>query len=112
MEGVQGLYNMQDLVALEKNTINAKQAVIVGGGLIGIELAEMLLSRRIKVTMLVREASYWNNVLPREESEMINRHIAEHHVDLRLSSELKEVLPDENGRVRAILTKKRRRNLL
>ncbi|MGB1204103.1 MAG: NAD(P)/FAD-dependent oxidoreductase [Chitinophagales bacterium] len=105
LNGVQGLYNMQDLEKLEKNTPETERAVIVGGGLIGIELAEMLLSRRIKVTMLVREGSYWNNVLPKEESEMINRHIAEHHVDLRLSSELKEILPDENGRVRAILTK-------
>ena len=105
LDGVQGLYNMQDLEMLEKNTPETERAVIVGGGLIGIELAEMLLSRRIKVTMLVREASYWNNVLPKEESAMINRHIAEHHVDLRLSSELKEILPDENGRVRAVVTK-------
>ena len=42
--------------------------MIVGGGLIGIELAEMLHSRGIDVTFLVRERSYWDNVLPAEES--------------------------------------------
>ena len=45
LEGVQGLYSKQDLDSLEKYAPNnkvCKRAVIVGGGLIGIELAEML----------------------------------------------------------------------
>ena len=55
LPGVQGLYSYQDLELLETNTRNIRHAVIVGGGLIGVELAEMLLSRAIPVTMLVRE---------------------------------------------------------
>ena len=104
LKAVQGLYSYQDLESMEENTKGISQAVIVGGGLIGIEMAEMLLSRNIPVTFLVREESFWNNVLPPEESEMINRHIKEHHVDLRLATELKEILSDENGRARAIVT--------
>ena len=75
LNGVQGLYSLQDLELLEDNTKNISRCVIVGGGLIDIELAEMLRSRNIAVTMLVREKSYWDIVLPVEESEMINRHI-------------------------------------
>lgn len=105
LKGVQGLYSYQDLELMEANTQSIKRAVIVGGGLIGIEMAEMLLSRDIPVTFLVREDSFWSNVLPKEESEMINRHIREHHVDLRLGSELDEILGDETGRVQAIKTK-------
>jgi NADPH-dependent 2,4-dienoyl-CoA reductase/sulfur reductase-like enzyme len=45
----------QDLEALERWAPTTKRAVIVGGGLIGIELAEMLRSRNIPVTFLVRE---------------------------------------------------------
>jgi len=102
--GVQGMYSKQDLETLEENTPTAKRAVIVGGGLIGIEMAEMLVSRNIPVTFLVRESSFWNGVLPKGESAMINRHIKEHHIDLRLATELKEILPDENGRVKSIVT--------
>lgn len=65
---------------MEYWTKHAKRGVIVGGGLIGIEMAEMLLSRHIDVTFLVRESSYWNNVIPAEESAMVSRHIREHHV--------------------------------
>ncbi|MFT7056904.1 MAG: NADPH-dependent 2,4-dienoyl-CoA reductase/sulfur reductase-like enzyme [Roseivirga sp.] len=102
--GVQGLYSFQDLETMEANTKNIARAVIVGGGLIGIEMAEMLRSRNIPVTFLVREKSFWDNVLPKGESEMINRHILEHHVDLRLSHELKEIVSDDNGRVKSIIT--------
>jgi len=106
LEGVMGMYHKQDLENLEKHAPNneiCKRAVIVGGGLIGIELAEMLRSRKIPVTFLVREASFWNGVLPAQESEMINQHIKEHHIDLRLSTNLKEIKSDENGRVRSIV---------
>ena len=105
LKGVQGLYSYQDLELMEENTKGIQRAVIVGGGLIGIEMAEMLLSRNKAVTFLVRENSFWDNVLPKGESEMINRHILEHHVDLKLSTELDEILGDESGRVKAIKTK-------
>ena len=104
--GVQGLYSKQDLEMLEKNAPDnkkCKRAVIVGGGLIGIEMAEMLRSRNIPVTFLVREKSFWGGVLPAEESAMINRHILEHHIDLRLGVNLKEIKGDDKNRVKSIV---------
>jgi len=109
LHGVQGLYSKQDLDLLEINAPNkevCKRAVIVGGGLIGIELAEMLRSRDIPVTFLVREDSFWDIVLPEGESNMLNEHILQHHIDLRLSTNLVEILSDENGKVRAVTTDK------
>ena len=106
LDGVMGMYHKQDLENLEKyapNKETCKRAVIVGGGLIGIELAEMLRSRDIPVTFLVRENSFWNGVLPTQESEMINEHIKDHHIDLRLGTNLKEIKSDKNGRVKSII---------
>jgi len=106
LKGVMGMYHKQDLENLEKyapNKETCNRAVIVGGGLIGIELAEMLRSRDIPVTFLVREQSFWNGVLPAGESEMINQHIKEHHIDLRLGTNLKEIKADENGNVKSII---------
>ncbi len=106
LKGVTGLYHKQDLETLEAFSNTCKRAVIVGGGLIGIELAEMLRSRNIEVTFLVREKSFWDGVLPFGESQIINRHIIEHHIDLRLETGLLKVLSDENGNARAIITDK------
>ena len=104
LHGVQGLYNYQDLKLMEANTKNIKHAVIVGGGLIGIEMAEMLRTRKIDVCILVREQAFWNNVLPLQEANMISRHIKSHHVDLKLNTELKEILSDKNGHVKSVIT--------
>lgn len=109
LHGVQGLYSKQDLDLLEVNAPNkevCKRAVIVGGGLIGIELAEMLRSREIPVTFLVREKNFWDGVLPDGESKMINEHILEHHIDLKLETNLVEIIADENGRASAVTTDK------
>lgn len=108
LKGVLGLYGKQDLDLLEQLAPNnevCKRAVIVGGGLIGIELAEMLHTRKIPVTFLVREDNFWDAVLPIGEAQMINRHIKSHGIDLRLRSNLKEIKSDENGRANAVVVK-------
>jgi NAD(P)H-nitrite reductase large subunit len=106
LKGVQGLYGMQDLEAMFENTKGIKRGVIVGGGLIGIEMAEMLLSKNIHVSFLVREPLFWNRVLPGEEAALVTRHIKEHHVDLRLETELKEIKGDSEGKVASVITSK------
>ncbi len=106
LKGVQGLYSFQDLELMEQNSKGIKHAVIVGGGLIGIEMAEMLLTRKIGVTILVRENEFWSNVLPIQEANLISRHVRSHHVDLRLNIELKEIQSDGNGKVKSIVTNK------
>jgi NAD(P)H-nitrite reductase large subunit len=99
LKGVQGLYSYPDLQQMEGNTKSIRHAVIAGGGLIGIEMAEMLLSRKITVTMIIREREYWSNVLPAEESRMIARHMRDHHINLLHSTEIMDINGDETGKV-------------
>lgn len=105
-KGVQGLYGYSDLQLMETNTKGIQHAVIVGGGLIGIEMAEMLHSRNISVTLLARESEFWSNVLPLQDANFISRHIRSHHIDLRLETELSEIGSDETGKVNAVVTNK------
>ena len=104
LNGVQGLYTKQDLEQLTANTPNIEQAVVVGGGLIGIELAEMLHSRGIKVSFLVREESFWNKVISPHEGAMIEKHILAHGIDLKMSTNLVEIVADEKGQATAVIT--------
>lgn len=105
LNGVCGMYSLQDLEAIQKHTAGIRNAVIVGGGLIGVELAEMLHSRKIHVTVLVREKSWWRNVLPEAESLMIGTHISSHGIGIKYQSELSEIVADETGTVTYVLTK-------
>ncbi len=104
LKGVQSLYSYPDLQQMEEQTRGVEKAVIVGGGLIGVEMAEMLRSRKIAVTFLVRESAFWNNVLPRPEAQLISRHVRSHHVDLRHETELKSIEDDGHGRVSAVVS--------
>ena len=102
--GVVSLYSKSDLENIEKLALTCKKAVVVGGGLIGLELVEMLLSRNIEVTFMIRETSFWNSVLPVEDSLLIQRHILEHNVDLKIKTSLKEIISNESGVVKAVIT--------
>ncbi len=105
LKGVTGLYSKQDLETMEKFSNGLSRAVVVGGGLIGIEMGEMFHSRKIPVTMLVREEEYWDNVLPKEEASMISRHILRHGIDLRLESNLERIIDDGHGQVAGVTVK-------
>jgi len=104
LNGVQGLYALQDLQLMESNTKGIDHAVVIGGGLIGVEMAEMLHTRGIKVIFLVREDRFWGNVLPKEEGELIGRHLVNEGIDLRFQTDLEEIIGDENAKVKAIKT--------
>jgi 3-phenylpropionate/trans-cinnamate dioxygenase ferredoxin reductase component len=105
LQGVQGLYSYQDLELMEANTKNISRAVILGGGLIGVEMAEMLHSRHIPVTYLIREKNFWDNVLPLEEARMIDNHLITRGINLKSETELDEIIDDGSGKVKAIKTK-------
>ncbi|RYM32318.1 NAD(P)/FAD-dependent oxidoreductase [Brumimicrobium glaciale] len=105
--GVQGLYSKKDLDLMEQNTRGIKEAVLIGGGLIGVEMAEMLLSRDINVTFLIREKTFWGNALPETDSNFVTQHLKRHHgLTLLFEEELDEIIPDDSKRVKEIKTKK------
>lgn len=104
LAGVQSLYGLPDLELMHRNTHGVQHAVVVGGGLIGSELAEMLHSRGIGVTMLVRDTHYWGSVLPPEEAALVQQQLAAHHIDVLYQTELREILGDAQGRARAVQT--------
>ncbi len=104
LQGVQGMVTLQDIELMEQNTQHIFGAVIVGGGLIGVEMAECLHSRHIPVTILIREDAYWQNTLPLEEAYMVSRHLQNYGINLKTQSGLKEIKGDAQGRVRSVIT--------
>lgn len=106
LKGVQSLYGMPDLALMNENTKGCTHAVVVGGGLIGIEMVEMLMSRGIGVSFLVREKAYWDTILPSEEAALVTRHIRAHGVNIQTATELKEIRGNSNGFVTSVITNK------
>ena len=60
---------------------------------------------KIKVNFLVREKHFWSNILPENESKIIENEISKHDVNLILNSELNNIIGNAEGKVIAIKTK-------
>ena len=90
-----GVFTLRNLVdtdriqgwILEKD---AKNAVVVGGGFIGLEMAEQLCRRGLKVTLVQRSAQVLDPLDP-EMVEAIHQSIRKHGIDLRLSTEVQQL---------------------
>lgn len=108
LDGVCNMCTMRDLDRLEAVRSRLRRAVVVGGGLIGIELVEMMVHGRVPVTYLIREPWYWDMVLSEQEAVIVHERLRQAGVDLVLEDEIGEILDDGSGRVRQVTTKKGR----
>lgn len=104
LAGLVRFVTLQDLDACERYTPTTKRAVVVGGGLIGIELVECLRFHGVAVTFLVREPWYWPAALSREEGAMVAREMRRHGVDVREGEAVASVARDASGRVSSVTT--------
>ncbi len=105
LAGVQTFTNLNDLAKLEAATHPKKlprRAIIIGGGLIGIEVCEMLRSRHIPVTFLVREPWYFPLALSETEGRLVEEEIRAHGAELWLQSEAREF--QGSGKVERVIT--------
>ena len=104
LKGVHGFYDLQDLQNIATSTQNCKAAVVIGGGLVGVELAEMLHARKIKTTILARDTHYWGKNIPEEEARLIEKRLQKNGIEIRLKTTLKAFEADGNGNLGAIIT--------
>jgi NADPH-dependent 2,4-dienoyl-CoA reductase/sulfur reductase-like enzyme len=104
-DGLVNFVSMQDLDQCERLAPSTREAVVVGGGLIGIELVECLWWHKKRVTFVVREPYYWPVALAREEAEFVTEHMRHHGVEVRFGEELVRIETDSAGRVSGLLTK-------
>ncbi|MCK5125598.1 MAG: FAD-dependent oxidoreductase [candidate division Zixibacteria bacterium] len=95
LDGVGNFVTWQNLEWLTEKSRTAKKAVVVGGGLIGIEVAETLLAAGIEVTFLIREKWFWPIAMDQNEGLMIIDHMRHHGCNVRLQTEVKKIISQE-----------------
>lgn len=105
VEGGQGIHTfvtLPDLAGLDAAARPGDDVVVVGGGLIGVEVAEVLHLRGLKVHFLIREPWYFPVALDRNESEVVAAHIRGHGVDVRTQADVSMVVRDRSGQLRGV----------
>jgi len=101
LEGVVKIDHMEDARRIISFSKKAKKAVVVGGGITALELAEGLVANKVKVHYLLRGDRYWGNVLDVTESKIVEHRLQDEGVRIQYHAELAEVL-GKAGRVSAV----------
>lgn len=102
-KGVYAVRTLEDAEGILKAVKTAKKAVAIGGGFISFELADLLLEKNIKVSVIIRRSYYWEPILDEFGGKVIEKAMKEKGVDIIHNSEVVEVLGD--GKVEGVLLK-------
>lgn len=103
LEGVVYLDNLDHTRYLLRLARKAREAVVVGGGITALELAEGLRARGLKVHYLLRSDRYWRRVLDEAESRIVEDHLQHMGIRLHYRTEIEEIL-GRKGRVVGVRT--------
>ena len=101
--GLFSVRTLEDAKALIAKASISKKAVIIGGGLLGLNLAQSLQERGLRITLLCREDRVCANLLDKPASDFVERKLEEKGVELLLKSEAKAFLGSAN-QVETVLT--------
>jgi len=99
-KGVYPLRTIDDASAILDEALKAKSAVVIGAGLVGLEAAEGLVKRGVKVTVIEALHQVLRPILDEDMAKLVQSSIAAHGVRLMLNTKADEILGDE--RVKAV----------
>ena len=92
MKGVHYLRSLDDGRGIMENIKSAKNAVTVGGGFIGFEMAELMQLAGLKTTVVLRDSYFWSPVLDELSGMIIEKAMKKAGVEIVHSSEIIEIL--------------------
>ena len=102
LDGVHYLRTIRDVDAIRAQLATAKRAAIIGAGYIGLEVAAVLRTRGLDVTVVEMADRVMSRVVSADVSDFYQQVHASHGVDLRLSTACRRFIGDE--RVTAVET--------
>ncbi len=103
LEGIFGLRTLESGLELQNFLANHKpqRALIVGGGYIGVEMAETFRRLGLEVTMIIRSGKVMRGALDDDMRELVHAELARHGVEIVRGA---PVAFEGNDRVEAVVT--------
>ncbi len=92
LQGVVKLDSLDDARRILKGVRRRHPAVVVGGGITALELAEGLHARGMKVQYFLRGSRYWSDVLDEDESEIVLGRLRHEGIEVRLQTQIRQAI--------------------
>jgi NAD(P)H-nitrite reductase large subunit len=102
-EGVHHFWTFQDARAIREHADRAETGIVVGAGLLGIDLAAVCGAQDIDAHYLMRGNRWWRYALSLEGAEIIHDALEENGVTPVFDSGVDRFETDEEGRVEAAI---------
>jgi len=102
LDGVVCLDTLDGTKELMQKAKSAKKAVVIGGGITALELAEGLAHQGIETHYFVRKDILWSAVFNETESKLLETRMTGHGVIIHYHTEISEVMDDGAGRVAGV----------
>jgi NADPH-dependent 2,4-dienoyl-CoA reductase/sulfur reductase-like enzyme len=106
LDGIVYLDTLDGTKDLLKRVRRARRAVVVGGGITALEMAEGFAHHGLETHYFVRKDRLWSVVFNQTESDLLAERMAKHGVKVHYNTEVAEVLGDRHGRVTSVRTTK------
>jgi NADPH-dependent 2,4-dienoyl-CoA reductase/sulfur reductase-like enzyme/rhodanese-related sulfurtransferase len=106
LKGVHSLQTIEDARKIRNKSgdLNGKHAVIIGAGLIGIEVTESFRKQGMAVTVIERAGTVLPELLDPEIAFHAHQELKANGVDLKLNETVKAVLGDDQGNAVGVAT--------
>lgn len=102
-KGIYYLRTLDDGKVIMNAIKSAKRAVIVGGGFIGFEMADLLKMTGLDVTVIIRKSYFWEPLLDENSGRMIEKALKNRGVKIIFEAEVRGVLGKDS--VEAVVLK-------
>jgi nitrite reductase (NADH) large subunit len=99
LEGVITFRDIHDVNTMIETAKTHKHAVVIGGGLLGLEAANGLLKHGMDVTVVHNLDTLMNRQLDEPSAELLRKALEERKLKFEMSRLTEELISDENGRV-------------
>ncbi|HEX7637362.1 MAG TPA: nitrite reductase large subunit NirB [Burkholderiaceae bacterium] len=102
LEGVIGYRDIADTEAMIDAAAKYRHAVVIGGGLLGLEAANGLMLRGMKVSVVHIAPWLMERQLDEVAGDLLRRSLVERGLDFRIGAHTEALVGGEDGRVKAV----------
>ena len=95
-ENIQYMWTMNDAETIKKDAEDCEKAVVIGGGLLGIDLAVAYAENDAETYYLIREENWWHRGLDKEGAEIVHRKLEQKDVNVMTETEASEFSVEED----------------
>ena len=102
LTGVIGFRDVMDVNTMLAYSQNHKHAVVLGGGLLGLEAGHGLLQRGMDVTVVHNNAVLLNRQMDQQAGKMLQAELEQRGLRFKMAAQPQELLGDENGHIASV----------